>query len=141
LSAPIRCGEVGRPMPVKTTHLTFSWGSQSPCAGPDRCHFLTTAAVRGWTCLCVRRDSIRSSSEISVASEGYDPGFWGKLPLRRRGGKSDNDVTSASSVSVPVLKKRSYRRIAGLRDKNASGGAKIETGAGQKGGASIRIGK
>jgi hypothetical protein len=67
-----------------------------------------------------------------VASEGCDPGFWGKLLLRRRGGKSDNDVTSVSSVSVPVLKKRSYRRIAGLRGKNARGGAKIETGAGEK---------
>ena len=28
--------EVGGPIPVKTTHLTFSWGSLSPCTVSDQ---------------------------------------------------------------------------------------------------------
>jgi hypothetical protein len=46
-----------------------------------------------------------------------------------RGGRSDDEIPSASCVSTIALGKRSYRRITGLRDGNRNNqrGAKIGT--------------
>ena len=53
-------GEVGGPISAKTTHLTFLWGSPSPCTGLDRGRVRKSEwHQNGNPCLRPRRHSLR----------------------------------------------------------------------------------
>jgi hypothetical protein len=74
-------------------------------------------------------------SDISAASGESNPEFlWEELPIRRARRRPDDEIPSASVTSTTALGKRSYRRIAELRDRNRNnqGESKIGTGAGEK---------
>jgi hypothetical protein len=61
-------------------------------------------------------------SDMSAASGGNDPGFSGdELSLRHTGDRSDEDIAPDAFAFTTTLGKRSYRRIAGLRDLSRMG--------------------
>jgi hypothetical protein len=56
-------------------------------------------------------------SDMLAASGGNNSGFSGdEFPLRRMGDRFDENIASGSFALTTALGKRSYRKIAGLRN-------------------------